>query len=348
MTNAPTRAFIINLPNNPKRWKSAVTQANRGGWTDIQRIEGVDGMRLTMKQREQSASGFCSLFCTAGQLGAALAHMKAWRTLLESDSPSVVVFEDDVVLREGARTLLEDEWEKVPRDFDILMLGCVLGCYRRPPSKAEIVFTMVGGIRTAVWARSTPTIVNDKIHVPTCVRGLQGYVLSRKGAIKLLRALTGKIAGHIDIALDTIPGLRVYSWHPELAFQVNKASISNIASSGSPKLLTTLGDKVYLQDNLTLSYGITCPIWGIDNRYHVNAMTAIWFNVGILFALWTFLFSRSATKSVTLFLIALVCVIYSLDIAYEPFAWKTWYNVFVSLLLVLLPAALVRTLVWPR
>lgn len=100
----------------------------------------------------------------------AASHVQQWCRAKRDDAP-VIIFEDDVTLTPGFARKARKALEIVPDDFDILLLG-----YFFPGGEIERL-------------KREPVAVLRHFIMPTYFWGLHAYVLSCKGAAKLLRHL---------------------------------------------------------------------------------------------------------------------------------------------------------------
>jgi glycosyl transferase family 25 len=129
-----------------------------------------------------------------GEIGCYLSHRKAWQELLDSDAPYICVLEDDVGLHDdfvaGMEALCEcaDEWDFV-RIFSL---------FEREGAVLKIL-------------RSGHKLL-DFFDQP---RGMQGYLINREAAKRLLKCTTTMIHP-IDDAIDREweHGLRLYGIRP--------------------------------------------------------------------------------------------------------------------------------------
>lgn len=113
-----------------------------------------------------------------GAVGCFLSHSAAWRKLLESDFSHAVICEDDAVFLGPIPRRACDY--QMPEDFDLVYLNQRLSGSRSHPSESigsffrfSSVFDSAKAILTASKLMSAP--------------GGEGYLLSRRGAGKILR-----------------------------------------------------------------------------------------------------------------------------------------------------------------
>ena len=105
------KIFVINLARRTERMAFMERQFVSLGIA-FERIDGVDGERLTPEERRKAVSGFrwwCSqgYKVRTGEIGCALSHRMALDKIVEEGLPSACIMEDDVTLGHGLRAALE-------------------------------------------------------------------------------------------------------------------------------------------------------------------------------------------------------------------------------------------------
>ena len=156
-----------------------------------------------------------------GQIGCALSHLRLWQSFLEGGGGGgsrgrprdrLVVFEDDALLVDGFRAKLMRFMQHLPEDVDIAQLLHHKGAKPR-------------------FRRSART-VNAYVKTGYPQSGLVGYVLSRKGARKLLAMCTPIVAPIDNMIAKNIRHGRVVSYVPtEVIVQMPYLLRSNIWTS---------------------------------------------------------------------------------------------------------------------
>jgi len=149
------RAVVISLDRHRHRFEETKTLMQKAGFTNIERFQAIDGFFS-----EESFFENLGIFKgSPGQKGCTASHLLVWKNFLESsEKPYLFVAEDDMLPHFNFMQLFPMYWEKTPKDFDIVMVGNQL------ESKNREDFILKK--RTA------------------CTHA---YIISRKGAIKLLK-----------------------------------------------------------------------------------------------------------------------------------------------------------------
>jgi GR25 family glycosyltransferase involved in LPS biosynthesis len=213
--NTIQRIYIINLDRKPERWKQV--------GQELKRIYNCSGLRLFDISRRFSAIDARyfnneidsktlltyysladqlriepnykvpkdlkrELFCiemTPQEIAIALSHIEVWKLVANSDVQYTLILEDDVYFKYGFAEKMNSVWDEVitkslvETAFDILFLS---------------------------YERVGPDYLKNKIHTETVYKpdcGIwqaSGYVLSQKGAKKLLNMLPAY--GPIDLWLN--------------------------------------------------------------------------------------------------------------------------------------------------
>lgn len=208
------RIVVISLPFRTDRRECIRQQMARLGlrYTFFDAIHGqsveVNGLNESM------FAPVTKRYLSKGSIGCALSHIAVWREVVARGWHLCVIFEDDVIL---ADSFVEDAHQylpEVPPDFDIVYLG--------------------SGKTAATNIRK---FISRHVFVPFYPReGLYGYVVSAKGAERLLANLFPiRVANG---GIDTLVGklvrqgkLRAYHLLPVLC-QADLVSPSNVPNPG--------------------------------------------------------------------------------------------------------------------
>jgi GR25 family glycosyltransferase involved in LPS biosynthesis len=162
--------------------------------------------------------------------------VKAWEALLESDHDYALIIEDDA-RTDSLEPLLS---AKVPSDADIVFVS--ERAFPRPYNYDSSIVRFV----------STSEMLSHKVKLstPKAPPGLEGYLLSRSGAEKLLAAIVAdRLGGHVDWRV-----LR-YTLKPEDAKSIVKSSWLE-----SRPVISPLYDTTHLQWNIVKGYCMIPPV----------------------------------------------------------------------------------------
>ncbi|KAL4525999.1 hypothetical protein Ndes2526B_g03409 [Nannochloris sp. 'desiccata'] len=114
----PTEAFFITLPTKEaSNWthhaKSEVQKISKAaGITTVHTIFGEYNTKL-----------YGTMIGKLEQVGLSLAHMAAWKAIIDRNLPGGWIFEDDVVAHEHFAALFPSYWALVPNDYEVIWLG---------------------------------------------------------------------------------------------------------------------------------------------------------------------------------------------------------------------------------
>lgn len=187
MTSFDLECHVINLARTPQRMASFLAQ-NAGVGLPFQRFDASDGNAIS----EEEAIKLRLIkpgtkWRTKGTIGVALSHRRLWEKTVADGKP-LLVFEDDVYLREDAAEVFGAALPTLP-EWDIILLGY---------NTDAIVEFMVGGDFgfSALPTIKHPTVPQIRRYTqsrepahPFRLRhafGISAYAVSPAGARKLL------------------------------------------------------------------------------------------------------------------------------------------------------------------
>lgn len=263
-------AFVINLDRSTDRMAVMAQQCEALG-VPYQRFPAVDGAKVSPHDLERLATPMCRTFCTPSMIGCALSHMNLWRLVVDRGYERVLVIEDDARLVPDFQRGLRDALRTVPSDFDVLLLGCFMLCNK------DKNYAPLNHFARLFVERRKDDRAWGSVFVPERFAGTHCYVISRKGAAKLLRLLP-RVRGHIDMFMDQ-PEVRLYAVSPDLAYQ-RDMSASTIASFSFPKTLLPLLERVRDDKNVSLAYTMSAPMGQIAGM-HLNLWTTVFIAIGL-------------------------------------------------------------------
>jgi len=222
-------------------------------------IEAVNGSKINDKVIKKNTTTFYSMFGTKNSIAIAMSHMKAWRTFLKTEQPYTIIFEDDAIVEKDFCDKLTTNLKYVPKDFDLLYLGC-FGC-QNTTNTLSVIFSILGK------GNKNNKIINEYINKPYIALALHGYMISRKGATKLLKMIEGKIYYYLDYILQDLNQkniINVYSLNERIVYQSSTDSeVSSTAINTHPLLLNKTLSKFYIDKKCRTSYLTTVSIFRI-------------------------------------------------------------------------------------
>lgn len=205
----------------------------------------------------------------------AMTHIKTWRKFLLSEKELCLIFEDDVVLVKDFDKELENALQNVPNDFDILYLGC-FGC-NSDLNCLTIPFSFIYNLKNT-------EIINDYIIKPKVAFATHGYVISKKGAEKLVRYIEKNIDNHIDIMIFKLFNegkIKLYSLKNRIAYQTSSDTCKSLNTNNYPYLINNLLSYIKIDEMVNLGYYTSVSFLRLGN-FNINAMTILFLIMGII------------------------------------------------------------------
>lgn len=214
-SNMPDKIFYINLDRRPDRNQNVQKLLKQFNLQNIsERISATDGSKLnldTLSRDIISEKGIADakdktkktgIPLTPGGIGCALSHRSAWKKIVDQNLGSGLILEDDIRINKDFIKKLHHYMRAAkPLMYDILFIG-----YH--PASIKYIGK---NTQTSSENSSDPMFVRS-----SRTYGLFGYIVSRKGAEKLMKIFP--IDEQIDSAMSDaqIPhNLNIYLVKPE-------------------------------------------------------------------------------------------------------------------------------------
>jgi GR25 family glycosyltransferase involved in LPS biosynthesis len=239
-----------------------------------------------------------SIFGPKSSIGCALSHLHVWKTFLNTNKKYAIVFEDDIILDSQTPHLLptiHTYISNTPRNFDILYLGCFGS--ENTPNFFTIIMKLLG-------ISSQYKYINTHVKKPEIALAAHAYIISRKGAKKLIKHLNNNIHNHIDYCIQALYAkgiLNNYVTIPRLIYQSSTdTTMSNNVSNLYPILLNNILSDFYVDKHVKASYITTLSVFRLGNtNFTISTIllvgiiiTSILLNVNYYYILlWIFLIS---------------------------------------------------------
>jgi GR25 family glycosyltransferase involved in LPS biosynthesis len=258
MSNIPV--YIINLKQDTQRLSDTLRECREQKLINITRIDAVNGKELDDSEIQKVATFIGRNTATKSIIGCAMSHIKTWETILENNNNIALIFEDDISLCNNFVDQLKSKLEAIPNDFDMLYIGCEVGCDVNNKSNMDMTVT-----RMLLGKGYNFEIINSEIYVPRFPLAFHAYIVSKKGVHKLLKLAKDKIYTHIDAQVlmnGKDYGIITYASEPLLAFQKKDTTTSTI-SQKYPSLLNSTLHSFKDDYNTPLSYKLSVPLFQI-------------------------------------------------------------------------------------
>ena len=171
--------YFVNMNGSDKRLDRMQTMCTAAGIA-CQRFAAVIGKELNIDALINAGiykphPKYSSHWLRPSELGCALSHHGVWKDIVETQTQAAVVMEDDVVFSSNFKAEVEDLLKYVPKDWDIMYLGC------NAKQKSDF-FAPCRPENLKLTPDGRFSILNEK-----CIAGNWGYVLNSKSA-HLLRS----------------------------------------------------------------------------------------------------------------------------------------------------------------
>jgi len=180
-------AYVINLDRRADRlekfWTTHPELKDR-----VERWEATDGRQLTLTPELTKMFAPNDFYWKKAVMGCAISHLGLWWKLVNEhpDIKNFLIFEDDAKLMPGWQEVVSNSMEDAPEDYDVLYLGGILPPNRNGYEKLlEPVTKSYSRIRPhQFFGQKEPTR-----YFHSCA---YAYILSRKGAFKIMEAIQEK------------------------------------------------------------------------------------------------------------------------------------------------------------
>lgn len=242
--------FVINLDRSPDRLQEIDKRLKKLG-IRYERIQAVDGAKLTPEELTKVTTKNCKRFCTRSAIGCAMSHIKVWKEVTKRNLKSVMVLEDDAIFGTDFERRFMQSWKDVPNDWTFVNIGCSSGCGDRHNYTA-LDWGNTAIVKLSDWIyhvnRKGGTKVSDDLCIPDGPTGAHCYAISNDGAKVLLQELEKvPYMGHIDILINSYGAdkLRRYAFTDgSIVSQTLTTESSTVGSGGPPYILNWVADKI--------------------------------------------------------------------------------------------------------
>jgi glycosyl transferase family 25 len=205
-----TRVFavVINLERDKARLATVSAEFARHGMA-FERFAAVEGLTVPDALRDYffDAEGEPAGTLTRGEIGCYASHLSLWQRVASGQYPdATLICEDDIRLPDNFPAVLKTALGAAPADWDVIRLSA--------PSKRTIwpVRHICDGHRLVHYSK-----------IPTL---LGAYLISRRGAQKLLKPGVRTRPVDLDMARPWEIDLNLYGVDPALVYQPTKNASS--------------------------------------------------------------------------------------------------------------------------
>lgn len=251
MNNIINKIYVINLKHRTDRWKN-MQKSFKGTGLELTRYNAVNGKKLSEDKINKYTTKFCDKFCSPSIIGCGLSHSNLWRHIINNNEDNVLILEDDSYPIDDFNETLKKYWKSVPDDWDMIYFGCFGSC---DASIIEKYATYIySGKKDKVVHKNG--VVQANIISPAFPLGLHAYMLSNKGASKLINSgKFDKIDYHIDNTISTYiigrKDFNAYAFIPSLIKTNMSSQYSNNQLMSHP-IFSTISENMMVSENHTL------------------------------------------------------------------------------------------------
>jgi GR25 family glycosyltransferase involved in LPS biosynthesis len=246
-------------------------------------IDGIRGSNLSDDEIKSNInSNIFSLINPKSSIGCAMSHLKAWKHFMYKNSnPFAMFLEDDAIIEPNFIDNLNLVLNNTPEDFDILYLGCFF-CDKQYNEVAKYVNNIFGKYKEEV-------ILNDYIKIPQFFLATHSYILSKKGANKLIEIFDKNVYYHLDLMILQEfykNKLEIYCVRKRLIYQTSSSCISESenVSSNHPILIDNILKSYEADKYVSLNYFKNLSISRIGN-ININLMSILFLFIGLVLLL---------------------------------------------------------------
>lgn len=200
--------FVINLDRDIERMDAIhghLVQCGLGD--DYERISASN-------DRDDGMPGWTEHMCPQNVNGCFASHRKCWREIVNRNLEWALILEDDVRFSDDAPKVLEGALRDLPGDCDVLYLGCNGECTSQVTSHVGIFQSLLG-----FRSDCDKKVESDYIDVPLAPYTTHAYIITYKGAKKLLESEQALGICHVDAFMVNFRELQAYACKPVIAFQ---------------------------------------------------------------------------------------------------------------------------------
>ena len=217
------KVYVINLEKDKERLKEFDTQMSKNR-IKYERFNAIVGSKVLKDDR---LTDYCNTFCTDGMKGCALSHRTIWDSMVKNGYRNVMICEDDAMIPESFDTKFQSIYYQIPKDYDILYLGCLFGC--KDNSSLNKLITKISGYE--------PEDINSYVYKIKGTIGTHCYIISLEGAQKFIDK---PITFHIDTQLMYWIKTYNYTSYAINPLLVDSSQDNSSISDTYPKLLNSL------------------------------------------------------------------------------------------------------------
>jgi GR25 family glycosyltransferase involved in LPS biosynthesis len=176
--NTIDKIFIINLDKDVERYENCKKQLVKYSITNAERFPGIDGSKLTDKERKNMTSDIGNLIASPSMIGCGVSHINLWKKIIHEGIDKALILEDDFILKDNFIYKFDKALKHAPENYDIIFLTDNLIHNKNIKFKD----------------------INAYFYKQIFISQTLAYIITIEGAKKILEYIN-KITNHIDIEL---------------------------------------------------------------------------------------------------------------------------------------------------
>lgn len=248
--------LFINMEKDVDRYNKITSQLSSLKNFKLTKINGVNGRNID--KNDKNLSWFCSNFCTPGMIGCFMSHFKAWNHIVNNNIKEAIIFEDDIILDKKFEEKFFKYKKHFPKNSDIILLGCTLGCQQNNLMTLIQYFHIpILGFNTKYY---TNYYDNNYIIPPLNFTGLYSYYITQNSARKLINNFK-KVRYHIDTLVSKNTNINIY-YIKDIIVKTNTISDESTITN-SNKILNYFDQ--YKLNNTNIGWILGVPIIRVHN-----------------------------------------------------------------------------------
>ena len=261
--------FVINMNKDKDRLNKISSHLSNQNLT-FERIPAVHGGVLSKDERKRLTTASCNKYCSPTMIGCSLSHHKIWEKILKDDIKYAIVLEDDVRLENNFLNKLEYEMNKLPENFDILLLGHLFpSCFEGEDCPTAKIFASVYRKNMGSLKMKNEKYSDNILKMTNGFAGTYAYLITNRGAKKLLEIMP-LVDYHIDVEMSRhMDKIDCYGLINRIVDTSNSSKDSS-NSSQYPVTFTKPLDKIEY-NNIGIGWLLNMAIFRVGS-FDVNAL----------------------------------------------------------------------------
>ena len=243
--NTIDKIFIINLDKDIDRLNDSYKQLKKYNINNYERYPAINGNKLSNNELNKYTSILGKIIASKSMVGCGISHINIWKKIVNEKINRCLILEDDFILVDDFLNKFNNLIVKIPINTDLLFLTSTKSYYNT----------------------CNISDINDDFYKPLLVCQTVGYIITLKGAEKILKYIN-KVSYHIDIQMSMqylFTDVNIISVKEPLIYQTFETS-NNTNDRKYPLIINNLLNNNHVEYSYKISmYSIN----GIDININV-------------------------------------------------------------------------------